>query len=387
MVMPEQIPPIPEAERTPLVLALLQIIQEQAEQIQLLKDEIARLKGHKTRPAIKPSTLEAPPPAGQEPPQPEGKRPGSDKRPKNAQLPIHHRERIRPPALPEGSRLKDVQTFVVQDLRIEPYNTCYELERWETPDGRYLLGELPAHVRAGGHFGPGLKTLILFQHHAQQVTQPRIGKFLDERGVDISSGQINRILQERHETFHTEKDQVLAAGLSVSAYIHADDTAARHQGHNGYCTHIGNEYFAWFASTASKSRINFLQLLRGGATDYLLNEDAWAWMQRQELAQEVVQRLQRSIPLTFGDEAAWRGHLDALGIQDERHRQVVTEGALLASALAHGLRRDLVIVSDDAGQFDVWLHALCWVHAERNINKLVPLSDVQRADLEAVRHE
>jgi hypothetical protein len=387
MVMPDGIPPILEAERTPLVLALLHIIQEQGEQIQLLKDEIARLKGHKTRPDIKPSTLEAPPSAGPGPSPPEGKRPGSTKRPKNAQLTIHHRERIRPAALPEGARLKDVQTFTVQDLRLEPHNTCYELERWETPDGRYLLGALPAHVRAGGHFGPGLKTLILFQHHAQQVTQPRIGQLLANLGVDISTGQVNRILQEGHAAFHAEKDQVLTAGLSVSAYVQADDTAARHQGRNGYCTHIGNDYFAWFASTESKSRINFLQLLRGGAQDYVLNEDAWAWMQRQQLAQEVVQRLQQSAPATWADERTWRGHLDALGITDERHRQIATEGALLASALAHGLRRDLVIVSDDAGQFDVWLHALCWVHAERNINKLVPFSDAQRADLEAVRQE
>src|SRR5207302_1196049 len=45
----------------------------------------------------------------------------------------------------------------------------------------------------------------------------------------------------------------------------------------------------------------------------------------------------------------------------------------------------LVVVSDDAGQFDVWLHALCWVHAERNLNKLVPVSERQQADLAAVR--
>jgi hypothetical protein len=47
----------------------------------------------------------------------------------------------------------------------------------------------------------------------------------------------------------------------------------------------------------------------------------------------------------------------------------------------------LVVVSDDAGQFDVWLHALCWVHAERNLNKLVPQSDLQKAAQEKVRQE
>jgi hypothetical protein len=35
-----------------------------------------------------------------------------------------------------------------------------------------------------------------------------------------------------------------------------------------------NEYFAWFASTESKSRLNFLHLLRAGHTDYRVEEDA-----------------------------------------------------------------------------------------------------------------
>ena len=36
---------------------------------------------------------------------------------------------------------------------------------------------------------------------------------------------------------------------------------------------------------------------------------------------------------------------------------------------------DTVIVSDDAGQFRVGIHAPCWVHAERLVHKLVPAND------------
>jgi hypothetical protein len=56
---------------------------------------------------------------------------------------------------------------------------------------------------------------------------------------------------------------VLEVGLQVSNYLQTDDTGARHDGKNGYCTYIGNEFFAWFESTQSKSRVNFLGLLRG----------------------------------------------------------------------------------------------------------------------------
>ncbi len=56
---------IPEDEKTPLVLQLLAVIEQQAsiikqqeEQIQLLKDEIARLKNQNPKPKIRPSSLE-----------------------------------------------------------------------------------------------------------------------------------------------------------------------------------------------------------------------------------------------------------------------------------------------------------------------------------------
>jgi len=49
---------LPEEDKTPLVLQLFEVIQLQTEEIQVLKDEIARLKGQKPKPDIKPSKLE-----------------------------------------------------------------------------------------------------------------------------------------------------------------------------------------------------------------------------------------------------------------------------------------------------------------------------------------
>ena len=45
---------------------------------------------------------------------------------------------------------------------------------------------------------------------------------------------------------------------------------------------------------------------------------------------------------------------------------VATEGALWGSVKAHGFLPDTVIVSDDAGQFNVGQHGLCWVHYLEN---------------------
>lgn len=48
---------VPEDQRTPVVVGLFEIIELQREQIQQLRDEIARLKGQKPKPEIKPSKL------------------------------------------------------------------------------------------------------------------------------------------------------------------------------------------------------------------------------------------------------------------------------------------------------------------------------------------
>ena len=47
---------------------------------------------------------------------------------------------------------------------------------------------------------------------------------------------------------------------------------------NGFCTQIGNDRFTWFGTRSSKSRLNFLDLLRAGHTDFVLNDAAFDYM-------------------------------------------------------------------------------------------------------------
>jgi hypothetical protein len=260
-------------------------------------------------------------------------------------------------------------------------NTRYRRACYRGPEGERIIGELPVAVR-DSHFGPTLRSYILSQHYEQHVPQKLLLKQLWQWGVSISSGQLNRLLIHGHEPFHAEKAEVLRTGLEVSAHINVDDTGARHQGRNGYCTHIGNEWFTWFSSTASKSRINFLELLRAGETGYVVDEVARGYMQQQKLPQEPLALL--SSEGGYADKSAWEAYLQTQGITNERHIRIATEGALVGSLVHHGIAAELVIVSDDAGQFKIagFLNALCWVHAERTIHKLIPGGD-ERRDLQA----
>jgi Transposase IS66 family len=381
------VPHVTEAEQTPLVRRLLELIALLLELVQQLKDQIARLKGLKTRPRIKPSPLEKPRPPRRRPDAcwcQQGSPPR--RRPKAERLPIHDTVVLHPPDLPEGSTLKDYEETLVQGLKIEPHNVLYRRGRYQTPEGRTILAPLPATAAvAGRHFAPTLVTYLLAQHYDQRVPQQLIVEQLWDWGIDISEGEVNVLLTERLEVFHQEKDELLPVGLEVSPYVQADDTGARHQGHNGYCTYVGNDWFASFTSTDSKSRLNFLEVLRGPHHDFVLNEAAFSYMAEHHLPVIIQSRLRSVAGQAIVDAAAWHALLKRLGVTAKWHVRVASEAALLGSVLAHGGNPDLVIVSDDAGQFGVLTHAQCWIHGDRRLARLTAFNDQYQQEQDRVR--
>jgi hypothetical protein len=385
------LPPIPEEQKSSLIRQLLDIIdsqnhflQQQAEQIQQLKDEIARLKNQPPRPKIQPSRLEKK--RKKKHKAAKGKRPGSEKRHKTAELKIHEEKPIEPEHIPPGSTFRYYKPWVVQDLKMEPHNICFRLKVYETPDGGYVMGKLPANYE-NRHYGPPLIRFILYQYYQCHVTQPLLLEQLHEMGFDISAGQLNNFLIEDKDRFHLEKDRILSTGLEVSDYINVDDTGARHNGKNGYCTHIGNELFSWFESTESKSRINFLKLLRAGHSDCVINMDAICYMQENKLPQKPLEAIIENRGVIFANESQWNDFLAENGIVKDRHVQIATEGVLIGSIIEQGISKHLVILSDDAGQFNVLLHALCWIHANRAIDKIIPFTDQAKNDLDTVKDQ
>lgn len=388
-----ELPEIRPEERTPLVEALLEIVRQLADRVaalersnQELRDEIARSKGQKTRPDIKPSILTTPPkPEDETGP---GRRRGKPTRPKTAELTIHTTAVLTLDTVPAGATLHGYEAFVVQDLEIKTVNTRYARARYDLAEGGSVLAPFPAGVLpvAGGHFGASLVVYILDQYHQAGVTEPLLLAQLWEYGIDISAGQLHRILTENKDAFHEEKTEVLAVGLVESSFIGTDDTGARHQGQNGYCTVICNDLFAYFESTDSKSRLNFLQVLQGAQRDYAINETTLAYWDRQKLPAAPRGQLTEG-PQEFAGEAAWQSRLADLTITDERHVRIATEGALLGGLIARGVSPDLGVLSDGAPQFVILVHAACWVHAERPLAKLVPYNEEHRVAIANIRRQ
>src|SRR3954471_15535236 len=338
-----------------LVLELLGKVAALEQTVAAQRAEIARLKGLKGRPALRPSGMEEA--SEPKPPSPVKGRRG----PVTPRVAVE--DRILAAAVPPGSRFKGYADFVIQDLVLRARCIRYRRERWLTPDGQLIVAPLPGGV--DGHFGPELRRFVLAQYHQGQVTVPRLVAQLRAIGLAISPRQVMRLLIHGQQRFLDEARDVLRAGLAQAAWITVDDTGARHKAANGTCTQIGNDHLAWFGTTASKSRLNFLELLRAGHADYVINAEALTYMRDRALSGLVIQQLASQPERHFPDQAAWQAHLERLGITDLKVNpdpvRIATEGALWGAIKAHGLLPGTVIVSDDAGQFMVGRHALCRV--------------------------
>ena len=223
---------------------------------------------------------------------------------------------------------------------------------------------------------------------------PRLTGLLHSVGLSISKREIQRLLTEKQNGFLNEARDVLRAGLRTSPWVSVDDTGARHKAKNGFCTRIGNDWFTWFGTRSSRSRLNFLDLLRAGHSDYVLNEAAFGYLRSRGLPGPLIAHLTEAGETRLVDQPAWQEHLNRLGIVSSTKTnlaviqdpvRIATEGAQWGSIHAHGFLHDAVVLSDDAGQFDVGQHALCWVHAERLVHKLGTFTDVHRAAQQRIR--
>jgi len=366
--------------RTPSAGELLDLIVElrrelaglRAENV-ALKDEIRRLKGLPPRPTLKPSGMER---------SSSGRSPsGSGSKRRGRSRAVVTEERDLYLAVPPGSGFLGRRAFVVQDLTIGVRVTRYWRSRWRLPDGRIVVTPLPEGV--DGHFGAELRRMVLSLYHQGQSTVERIVALLHDLGVSISKRQVVRILTDKVEAFVNEAKAVLKAGLASAGWVSVDDTGARHAAKNGVCTQIGNDRFASFTTTTSKSRLNFLQLLHGGSCRWALNAASRAYMLERGLALVTVDALHAEpAPSGFDDAASWKTYLETHGLEPKDAPldpfRIASEGALWGGLIEAQVLDGTVILSDGAGQFAVGEHARCWVHMERLIHALDTFTDLNR---------
>jgi hypothetical protein len=345
--------------------------QELKNLVQTLKDEIRRLKGEKGRPAIKPSLPDQPL---------EDKKPRRTGNWKKAGkiVTITRTERlpIDPAVLPADARFKGTRRIVIQDLRIEPDNVAFEIERYYSSRERktYESPLPPAYL--GSSFGPGIRHLVLALHYQARMPQKLLQTFLTGMGVVISEGEVAALLVRSGAPFEAEIEAACRAAVGKHRYQHIDDTGARLLGKNGATIVTGNESFVAYRTGASKNRLAALQALwRTEALRYRLDKEAIAYLHGKLPHTALDTILKRFGTRVFANDEEFETKI--LGHPRVRHYspqalRYVREAAAVAAFRAED--PTLQLVCDDAGQFKGLTRflQLCWVHAGRHFKVLDP---------------
>jgi hypothetical protein len=278
--------------------------------------------------------------------------------------------------LPPDAVFKGYQEVVVQELVLQAEVVRFRRERWYLPsEHRMVVAPLPPGY--DGQFGPTLRSVVLALGYDAHVSHDAIHRLLSDVDVQISTGQVTRLLVEGHDRWHAEAAAVAEAALAGSPWQSLDDTPTRVNGQNQYCQVLASPLATVYHTTPGKDRLTVLDVLRNGRPrTFVLNDEALAWLAEVNLSARTVRGLDHLPRDTVLDAATLatllRTHLPDLGVQQRKW----VEEALAIAAYHAGIGHPVVrlLLCDDAPQFSRVTEALagCWVHEGRHYKKLCP---------------
>ena len=280
---------------------------------------------------------------------------------------------------PDAVRLQD-EIVVVQDIEIKPKNTQFQRHVfYSASQQKYYRGSLPADCDHGD-FSASLRALIVALKYCGNMSEPKIGEFLENFDVQVSAGSLSNILTKSAKLFEQEYDDLLIAGLSSTPYQQTDDTSARVKG-EFWNTHIlCNPFYTFYSTRPGKDRLTVLKVLQNTETLQFRFGEATCQLLQDEF----------SLPQKWSEEIAALGEVEVSettlkllleGWFGQRNQQLRTAIEHAAAIVFYRQQSSIPIVQtlvcDDAGQFKLLTDklSLCWIHAGRHYEKLSPIVD------------
>ncbi|MFH1320894.1 MAG: transposase [Bacteroidota bacterium] len=366
-----------------------QQIQALSKQVQELKDEIARLKGEQGKPNILPNAGKSPDISSE---RHTGEQKEWKKKPKKDIIKIDSTEHcpIDKAILPDDAQFKGYETVIGQDIIFKRNNTEYRIEIWYSPSqNKTYRSKLPASYT--GYFSNPLKAFCITMHYALDVTRNTLITFLSGMGIEISDGSLQNILTENSETWLTEKNDLLKAGLH-GLFIQTDSTGTRVHGQNQRTHVFVSEFFAVFSTQTGKSRLDILNALQGQPENGIFLQynqiaveflDHYRISPKDRQAVEQIFTQQPVIGIKEFDMVATE-KLPALKKKTTTYKWVVESLALGYYFEQTDYPAPNILVTDDAREYILLAvyRMLCWIHDARYYNKLTPLIDSHRKELE-----
>ena len=356
------------------------IIDRQAAQIQLLKDEINRLKGEQGKPDIKANTTKTNTDISSK--GKENKKKKHNKQAKKPNIPVDKIEYIDydKSKLPADAKFKFYDEVITQDIIFKRENTLYKIAvYYSASEKKTYRGKTPA---GKSYFSDSLKSFIICQNKVCDVTENKILIMLRSLGFEISAGSLSGILLEFTNLAQEQKNEILKAGLS-SSYTQTDITGDRFAGQNYYTHIITNDLFTSFTTLPGKSALDVLTayqcltdkrklgLIYSTETVNLLKE---AKITKKHL-RSLNEMFQENQILTLEKfELFVRKKIPELFDRRNIFIKVKTAFALAYYHRQTDVAPARCMLSDNAPEYNkiaVDAHALCWVHDARYYNKIV----------------
>jgi len=279
---------------------------------------------------------------------------------------------------PDAVRVQD-ESVVVQDIEINPRNIRFQRHvHYSAVEKKFFRGPLPAGYDVGD-FGADLRSLILSLKYCGNMSEPKIGEFLQNFDVQISAGSLSNILTNTAKSFEGEFHDLFTAGLASTPYQQTDDTSARVAG-KFYHTHIVcNPFYTAFFTRPHKDRLTVLSVLQNTTSPgFRFNANTLELLQPYDIPQKWHRRLAAlGEDVQFTAEAC-RVLLDdwfGVGRTSQTRTQIEQAAATVYYQQQTAVPVIETLVCDDARQFKTITDhlALCWIHTGRHYEKLSPV--------------
>ena len=279
--------------------------------------------------------------------------------------------------LPEDAVSKGFNTSIVQELEIKTNNIAFRREVFYSPSqNKTFIAPLPPGYSGG--FGPGVRSLSLSLYHDSKMTQKNLKRFFNTFGIYLSKSTISRLLTEKHDLFHQEKQDIINAGLKSTPYQQTDDTSARVNGKNYYTHILCNSLYTAFFTVPKKDRLTVLDVLCQGELKFTFNQESFELMEQLGLHNNNLSMLKEMTSnhteLTHCEVKQLLNQLFPNPKKHKKNRKIILDASAIVFYRHSAYAIDF-LVCDDAPQFNlITKHkVLCWVHEGRHYKKLNPI--------------